>query len=438
MELNILSRTTIGESVIDAARKASGPALDKLWESRWIKDSIEKKDIDIAGQLYIHAMEIREKSDVLLISAPSNVADSIEAVLSLLIPVSSNRYQSLQGGSLEVVFCPNSLDPARHKELIEYLENKNITLLAISIGEEDLIQRANYALYKKVVFTNKSGNARNGKRVKLREFESEDKTGRLELGNEDRTVLQDFNGTEITEMSISERDFSDRERVYAIVANENTSIARDASENNYPAIRMEMNGVSESAETYLANSPAVLLPLLALGTDVEPYLNGFYDVVASPEWDRDAGLFGYLLRGNENPKCTSQPSQKSSENQISSPKNSPDFSAGSIRNADGSAFDISCYQREFAPLCRWFRMAVKSLGQDALLGSRNLLSDIIVPFFEGCDTDGSLGLLNYREANNDFFAKEEPGFKIEIENLDPFSVGSLMAFVQISMAISKY
>lgn len=352
MNVNVLSRTTIHESVLDEARAHCNKVLDAKWDSLWIKDSISKKDIDAAGQLFIHGKEVSEKSDVLLILPTKQSRHSIESVVSMA---------KSQISDMEVYLCPDSLDPKDQEELINLLEGKAVTLFVVALGKEDLVFRANYAIYKKLAF------------------------------------------------QIANKQLEERERIYVALDESSETVAQDASENNYPAMRFPEG----TDPNYLANSIGVAFPLLAMGIDLEEYLKGFYDTVAAPDWDRDAGLFGYFL-------------SKAAPKEIG----------------------LYAYQREVKPLLNWLKAIIDSkikinentktktdshgLNLDILIGSEKSPLDIMTPSFQGCDPDGSLSALNRRNAKDMFFQREEPGFNLEIEDFSSYSIGSLMAFLQIS------
>lgn len=403
MNINILSRTTIGESVLDDSRQACNNALDARWGSLWIKDSISKKDLDIAGQLFIYGKEIAEKSDVLLILPTKLARPCIDAVISMTKSHISD---------VECLLCPDSLDPEEHEKLIKHLDGKRVTLLAISIGEEDLIFRANYVIYKKIAFQ-----------------------------IEDR---------QLKDSALINVAPEERERVYAVVDDKSDTLSKDASENNYPAIRLP----EDIDHNYLANSPAILLPLLALGMDVEGYLKGFYDTIASPEWDKDAGLFGYFL-SKADPKSIDYSVYQNSmiptidwlktivdANERSSPEDDLDVSSRSSNsNTSSSSSCSNIYSRPSSPNSfgdssnsNNAKVAEKKdISQfGIMLGAKNSPLDIMTPSFDGCDADGSLAELNRRKADEEFFKEDMPGFKIEIEDFSAYSLGSLMAFLQLS------
>ena len=69
MLIEALSRQTIDPQTLDEATRACSPALDELWKTTPIRDSIAKNDVNFAEQLRGTADAIRESSDAVLVVA---------------------------------------------------------------------------------------------------------------------------------------------------------------------------------------------------------------------------------------------------------------------------------------------------------------------------------------------------------------------------------
>ena len=64
-------------------------------------------------------------------------------------------------------------------------------------------------------------------------------------------------------------------------------------------------------------------------------------------------------------------------------------------------------------------------------------ADIMMPFFEGCNEDGSLNLL-MRDSAREAFKNENPGAEISLPVMNDRNLGQLFAFFQLSEAITEY
>lgn len=236
MLIEALSRQTIDPQTLDEATRACSPALDELWKTTPIRDSIAKNDVNLAEQLRGTADAIRESSDAVLVVAGRSEGAAIRAALSAI---------EKKDGSPEVTVTGTSLSAAGYAAIFERLDNKRVSLIAVSCSAEDLPLRAAYAILKAYVF----------------------KSAKREGGPA---------------------------RVYAVVADGpggSRVIARDAAENEYPIIRLPEN----TDPRFTANTAAVLLPFMVKGGDVREYIRAFGETVASPEWDGDGTVTAYLM-----------------------------------------------------------------------------------------------------------------------------------------------
>ena len=220
MLVEILSRQNIKGSTLEEAQKASGPALDALWRTHWIKDSVMKKDVALLAPLKDFADEIAESSDCVVITAGRQEALAIRAALAA-VPAEEGRP--------EVIVCEPTFSPSWYGDLFEKLEGRRCVQLAVTAGAEDLLLRCAYATVKRFIFEN-------GRNVPGNVLESEEHS-----------------------------------RVYAVCGRGSTVIAQDAQENDYPVISLD----DTVDPMYLANTAAVLLPVLIRGGDGAAFLEGF-------------------------------------------------------------------------------------------------------------------------------------------------------------------
>lgn len=377
MLVEILSRQNISGAVLEEAQKASGPALDALWNSRWITDSVMKRDRALLAPLKDYADEIARNCDFVVVTAGRLEALSIRAALSA-VPGEEGRP--------EVIVCEPSLSPAYYGAVLERLEGKRCVLLAVTAGAEALPLRAAYTTIKKFIFDN-------GRNVQSSVLESEEHS-----------------------------------RVYAVCGRGSTLIAQDAQENDYPSIRLD-----DSADPlYLANTAAVLLPLLIRGGDGKAFLDGFGEVVAAPDWDISASVYA-CLRAEFERNCTGGIPTFFAESWQEEYRDMAEwtcaFSGGMLRRAltmpGERMLRDSCYA---------------SARLELLIGADESEEDLMTPPFEGCDPDGSLQQLLKAEKEHDFYDEMlgGEGFECRAPRADAEGAGALMAFLQMSEGIAGW
>lgn len=210
------------------------------------------------------------------------------------------------------------------------------------------------------------------------------------------------------------------ERMIAIAGRESKILAPDAAESDYPVITYPAGICEKDA----AGTAAVLLPLAVMNQDIGSYLNGFYTMLASPMWDLDGADYAAYRRTLLTEK---------------------DYE------------EILIWQKELQSFGRWMSLVnpraarVLSMPADKALAGQGAIQtlltaekgeeDVMTPYFEGCNEDGSLNLLLLSEAAEDF-AKEEkaasPGVRISVEFMDEFCLGQLFAFAQLSNGITEF
>lgn len=333
-----------------------GEALDCLWESHWLKSSITKNDRKLSEVCRELAGEITGKSDVALFLASGAEAELIKAFGSAL---------DVREGGCEVIVFGDTLSTVEYEKLLTYLEERDFSIVAVTKGEESLSLRAAYACLKKILVSR--------------------------YGMERAA-----------------------ERLYAIAGKESMQIAKDAAENDYPLI----NFPAETSAECGGNSLLALLPLAIKGWDASEYLDGFYEMLASPIWDLDG--------------C--------------------DYAAARAASArEGIKEELLIWQSQMENFAKWtaegFGVKMMPAAADKLTGKyfeTHILieeddADLMMPYFEGCSTEGSLNSLLGETAAKYFGEKtDRPGVKLSMKVLDAYNLGQLAAFVQLSEQISEY
>lgn len=359
MEIFVEKRN-FGNLPIEEEREACGQALDALWETPWIRQTISKTAHRSVEPLRETALSIQAQSDLCLVIASGNLGKMIRAAVSALTP---------KEGGTEVLVFGDTLSSTAYAEVLSLLEERDFSLLAITAGEEDLTFRAAFAVLKR--------------------------------------LLIDRYGKE-----------GAAERIYAVAGKESRVVAPDAAENDYPLIGYPQGIPEELA----GETPAVLLPLAVMNLDIQAYLNGFYDLVASPAWDLTGG----------------------------------DYAVARSLLRDGSRTDLLIWQSRLMPFGRWMRavspcpVELFAMPQEEHLAGGGALvtglrigaddEDIMTPFFEGCHEDGSLNLLLADEIDDYFTQKNAEAISadIAVERLDERALGQLFAFVQLSDKITEF
>ena len=343
---------------IEQMKNRCGQALDEIWNRSWMRYAVTKADQECLPQVQAAAELLTENSDAVVVLAEGLLAEQIRAAVAAASPEEKKA---------EVMVFGETLSPSDYVSLLEKLENLRFSVLLVSDSEESLFLRGAYALIKKLLI------ARFGKEQAA-------------------------------------------ERVAAVLGSGSVTFAREAAEEDYPQIFMP-----ELTAEFAANSAAVLVPLAIKGVNVKDYLDGFYEMLASPAWDRDA----------------------------------VDYAAG--RAVSGGAKTMYVWQRQledfaalqgnvvFMPEREGLGESGKSgkpaVGQaepfETLLLVEEDAADIMMPFFEGCNEDGSLNLL-MKDSARAAFKNEAPGSEISLPVMNDRNLGQLFAFFQLSEAITEY
>ena len=232
MELKINGKNIVERERSLTAAEA-GRALDRLWDSPWVKASVSRVDYKTAETLSPVAEKLASECDVVVVIASGDMAKTLRAVLDA-VPGDED--------GCEVTVFGDTLSTADYDRLFTKLKGKRTGLIAVSDGKEPLELRGALAILKKFVVSEMGPAGAFG-------------------------------------------------RIYAICSRDSDVIVNDAVQSEYQVIPLE-EGITG---LYAANSAAVILPLMVKGADISAYLEGFYDTVSSPAWDIDEWEYGAML-----------------------------------------------------------------------------------------------------------------------------------------------
>ncbi len=236
MIINVSMRQTIEESDMKRIELERENALDELWKTRWVNDSVFKDDFAKIEEINQLARQISGESDIIVVVSSDKNIRTIKALLSMI-------HSEEKAGKQNLIIWENTFSVSDYSSLFSRIEGKKTTLLAISTSKESTQLNASYSIIKKKLL----GSNRNVS------------TG----GNQVITVT---NAKSIT-------------------------ISEDAEANKYERIVIS----DEIDEDYSANTEVALLPLAVAGIDINSYIEGFSSTVASPKWDMDGAVFPYEL-----------------------------------------------------------------------------------------------------------------------------------------------
>ena len=217
--------------ITEELRKKSSAALDHLWEEAWVKAAVSKTDRARETMIQEIAKEFEEKSDVVIVAADGLLAEQIRAVVSAL-PQDEGRAQvQVFGGTFSPVFLWRTADRFTGKRLF---------------SDRRCRRRGNRAFAGRLCLSQTASSVQVRRR----------RCGRKADGRCRKPEQAAFHGKPRTMIS--------------------------------PLLRFPA-GVSAGCA---ANTEAVLLPLAISGADTGQYLEGFYDMLASPFWDLDGADYG--------------------------------------------------------------------------------------------------------------------------------------------------
>ena len=356
-----IEKRGLEELITDERRRQSSLALDRLWEEPWVKASINKSDRKRLAAVQETAGRFRRNSDIIVVAAAGTLAKLIRAAVSAL--------PREEDGARLIVFG-DSLSPAEYADVLTMLQEKDFSLIAAASGEEAVSQRGAYACLKQLLIA--------------------------KYGSE-----------------------AAASRIAAVAGRESRFLSMEATDNDYPLISYP-EGVPAA---YGANGEGLLLPLAAAGAETEPYLDGFYDMLASPFWDLDGADYGIARAAH--------------------------------REQSGGGEELFVWQRQLEAFGLWQTYAAervparlfrlpdeRPLSNPLCFGTTLLIEedeeDIMMPYFEGCNQDGSLNLLLRESAERYFYETADgPGIKLSVEQMDAYALGQLFAFMQLSNGITE-
>lgn len=354
----LIEKQNIDKQKIEGLKDRCNQALDLLWKSDWITGSMGKADRAMADPIGQMGKEIWTKCQVAVIIATGHIGRTIESAIGGVEPKAEMP---------EVLVFGESLSAGDYAKLITRLEKEDFVLVGVTEGEESLQFRAAFATIKHL-------------------------------------LIEKYGTAQATE------------RIYAIAGKDSILLSGDASENDYPLI----NYPEDVDGLFGANTGAVLLPLAIKGVDLGKYLEGFYDMLSSPEWDLDGADYA--------------------------------MARVAYLSEENSWENLLIWQEEFKGLGRWeeaFGMRVLTMPRDEELDNPDAFntmitvkegwSDIMTPSFAGCNEDGSLNLL-LQDTWEKYFSEnkgENPKIHIVIERLDDYTLGQFLAFLQLSNGITK-
>lgn len=329
---------------IEPLKAKCGQALDAIWRTDWLNFAITKRDRQNLTELTAWAEKFAAQSDIVVVLADGLLAKLISAAVSASVP---------QEEKTELLIFGDTLSPADYAELFSKLKNRSFSLLAAADEEESLQLRGAYVTLKQLLISS--------------------------VGKE-----------------------AAAERIFVIAGPKSRFFAEEAASEDLPLISNP-----DFPAAFAANTAAVLLPLAIKGVNLGEYLDGFYEMLASPAWDLDA----------------------------------VDYAVGKAACTDEEI--LQTWQRQLAGIIELQgRGAVLPAGKTAGKGPafETLLliekdsRDVMMPYFEGCNEDGSLNLLLTDTAHK-YFDNENPGVKLSIESMNDYNLGQLLGFFQLSGGI---
>lgn len=346
--------------------------LDWVWKEPWLARSLQRRDAEILPDLERIAQEMCQGCDHILVVCEPMVGKAIAAALALMAD---------RRDTPEVTVFPATLSPVDYDVLFGRLARQRVRLLAIACQQESLALRGTYAILKQFVF---------GQRQPV------------------------------------------ASPVYTVVEGRSQTIAQDSRENDYPQILLE-----DDLEAWsLANSPALLLPLLLAGGDGKAYLEGFREAIESPKWDRDATIFA---KGRAQARAEKMPIRFRVWQRELEPMASF-LASGSVQTRESKS---AVWMPEEA--CSWKASPEMTQTEkqgrpcpEALLVDLSLAEgpvDLMTPAFEGCHPDGSLALLLQERIPQE--AEGAQAIHLAGDGIGAKAAGAWMAFCQVSEGIVR-
>lgn len=336
---------------IESLKKHSGAALDHLWNTEWVKNSITRNDRQILPAVQEAADKLAEQSDIILVIAAGQAGRLVGAALSAAEPADRR---------CRVIVFGDTLSSMEYARLLQELEGKRFSIVAVSDGEEPVQLKGAYICLKQLLIR------RHGKEQAA-------------------------------------------ERLYAVTGGKSRYFAAEAAEEDFPMF--SCGGISSH---FGANTAMTLLPLAIIGADVSSYLDGFYDMLASPAWDLNAVDYA--------------------------------VARAACRKNFGTGEILQIWQKQLEDFGKW-QGSGRLMPADEYTDDKNIFesqllieedsSDVMMPYFEEGDEDGSLNRLMLRTAK-EAFSGERPGVRLSLEVMNDYNLGQLFAFTQLSKGITEF
>jgi len=210
----------------EAYAERCSEALDEIWKSQWINDSIGRHDVVKAGELQPIAEMIAGECATAVFVATGDEAQSIKAAAAAIHGTP---------GRPEVIVFGDSLSPEDYAGLIERLNGEKFALIGVSEGLESLQFKAAFTCLRQI-------------------------------------LTDKFGAQKATD------------RLFAVAGRRSRYLAGNAEESGYRLIQWE-DGMRPSCAM---SGAAVLLALAVKGIDTSEYLDGFRDMLSASEWDANA------------------------------------------------------------------------------------------------------------------------------------------------------
>ena len=357
-----VDKTKIKDFDVEIYKEKCNEALDSIWEEAWLTRSVTQADKPIIADIEKTAESIRKHRKKVVIVTSGEIGKLIKAVKSILTEDEDD---------IQIDLIGDSVSPSDYVKVLNKINDEEFVLLAITGKDDTLAVRSAYATMKQLL---------------------------------------------VSEVGV-EKAADDN---YVVASDKNNYITRDAMQSHCKVIYYP----EDTSELYCAGAEPVLLLLAVMGYDAEKYLDGFRDMLSSPEWDDDA----------------------------------TDYSiAKAMAYKNGYEGNIIYMQRQLEDFASWMEEA------ECIDSSRTVIlpdekqknkgkkfstyitiekddNDIMMPYFEGAQGEGSLNLLMNEAGNKYFFeeTKEFPGVKLSIEWLESYNLGQFFAFIQLSNLITEF
>lgn len=240
--IEFINKQNITREILENTAEQTEEALDNIWKTRWIRETIMKKYKADLADIKQKAEEIRNTADAVVIVAEKSTLYTIEAALSAVELIEDRP---------EIYYNYGNFSSLEYEELFQKLEGKRVTMIAISPEEKNTPEfNGAYAIFKHYIFSRRP---------------------------KDEPV----------------------HRIYGVLTEKNKEMTEEITGTMYPAIWMPKDIEKE----FIANTAAVLLPLAVKGADIEQYLEGFYKVITAVSWDYDGTFYARTIAEFEKRVC---------------------------------------------------------------------------------------------------------------------------------------